>query len=1495
MALLTAADSKQVTHRAKVEGDTRDVNDIWTAAMQRYKGIVGFELQRKYSSVPDMVEAGTRDMESFHRWRHDQGKVDRLRTLFSENLDYLDQGSQLLLSAATTSFPPAAAIGTALTYLLSACRKQSADYNVVEAFFEDMQSFLKRTVIIQSRLPPNGCWQNCLMDVFTSFLEMSGVATKFVELGRFKKWMAQCVAGDDSELSVARDKLSLSLDRLRDATSLAILGNTEDLKRMNDELAENDIRHQEKLAAQTRILQQLKQSNEVISNGLAVLLRAQEENRRREEVERSTSAGNSRTVKKKQVPISANLIRNALPSVDDDEVSEYHIAQDGLVSDPCRWILSTPLWASWVQASKTTRPRLPFIVTGPPGIGKTRLAVVIYHELASSHAKDDRTAVTHFYFREHRPGLAVFRNAVYAVIRQISQHSTHFCDLFCAQFKLHANDIDVADWRQLVATLLVPAFSGDSTTQLFVVLDAVDELEPSENEELRNFLELIAEQRLSISIVLTLRSEPWSDPESSWSKYPCGDGAPDGSNFLLPVSMSEQLPTLKMMVWNRLNTLSALRRLSRRAKQTIADRIVKISPDLLHAEYLLSRFNEMNREGAVLRELDRDQRQRKYGQGEEVLPSNLHRLYDTMLADCERRTPKHLLRTVKELFCWMTFAFRPLVLDEVVSLIRYLSANPTLEPEDLPQVFSRFLVIWDAAAPTGEDDVDSSVPPSMGETMEEMDDTEAATAIGFLAVGDGGLRVEYRERTMRAFFRNEAALSRSRLIEEKHRAHRKIFLTCAAILADKQQSRMVLHHGLKKYAAIHVLKHIMEFQPDDDDAASKETRPYQKNVRVLEALGELLSNRSDFAAQLEASKFVPLSALFSDAWFLHMKTWHGAFNRYMSAQPSEDQQKSKMDFEMVEWWKSLADSGRTPRRRLVLDQAKAHLRRLYGSEERIPTLISYRAVLFFLGVSQYGNELARQAERSFGTKIGKKTDNGRTTVLRSEAALGLGLALDAIAEILHFYRRNGAAEKQCIKSLSLISLQDHLSRSRTLELLARIYWENGKQSKALDKAAESIEGLQMGTLSPCPTLQRAAHLTTARILRAKSDPDAVQFYRKAREADPSGLTPGDVLHEEVLLCFAQARERDCPPVAAMETLASFNSLDRLTWMTWEWWLQGDKTHTSLQRLAVHSDDSDRQVLKWYHDALCYLGKVNAGAPLRYHLARFHLQVRHNPHTALDVLNEILDGNLTGLQGANSSYQFTDEDPSRTLHKTIQLQTDVLRQLFCASADPAGKEALLANARALPGRSLALEASLFSTTALLRHRLVVARMVRKMGPAREFHRLLDDTVADARAALRDGVAWNDDAALATLGTALAVLAEAVPKMRAELARAAGVMVSARLEPETELDYYDGSVDGAGFGVGLRKGGGDSDEEGPEKEESDEEGSDEKGPEQEESDEEGREEEGSDEEGPDEEGSDEEGPDEEGSDEEGPDEEGSDEEGTDEDGGPRCPRRRGRRGE
>lgn len=101
-----------------LDADTRDVADIWSDAIKSYKGIVGVELLPKFTSVQVMIDFGTEQMQNFHKFRHDKNKVDKLRSLFAANMEYIEKSAQQLVAAATPAFPPAAAIGTAFTYLL---------------------------------------------------------------------------------------------------------------------------------------------------------------------------------------------------------------------------------------------------------------------------------------------------------------------------------------------------------------------------------------------------------------------------------------------------------------------------------------------------------------------------------------------------------------------------------------------------------------------------------------------------------------------------------------------------------------------------------------------------------------------------------------------------------------------------------------------------------------------------------------------------------------------------------------------------------------------------------------------------------------------------------------------------------------------------------------------------------------------------------------------------------------------------------------------------------------------------------------------------------------------------------------------------------------------------------------------------------------------------------------------------------------------------------
>ena len=114
------ADDKNVKRmKEELEKDNRDVADLWNDALRKYKGIVGVDLGPKFADTEAMIQFGTEQMNTFHQFRHNQKKVDKLRSLFMANLDYIQKGAQQLIAAATPAFPPAAAIGTALTYMLS--------------------------------------------------------------------------------------------------------------------------------------------------------------------------------------------------------------------------------------------------------------------------------------------------------------------------------------------------------------------------------------------------------------------------------------------------------------------------------------------------------------------------------------------------------------------------------------------------------------------------------------------------------------------------------------------------------------------------------------------------------------------------------------------------------------------------------------------------------------------------------------------------------------------------------------------------------------------------------------------------------------------------------------------------------------------------------------------------------------------------------------------------------------------------------------------------------------------------------------------------------------------------------------------------------------------------------------------------------------------------------------------------------------------------------
>ena len=122
-----------------------------------------------------------------------QGKVDKLRHLVNKNSDIILSAARQISTAASASFPPAAAIMTAFTWIMKGAKDISADYDMVESFFDIMHSFLERIALLEGKLSVIQKYQVFLMRVFCSILAICSITSTYQKDGRFCQSRRKCL------------------------------------------------------------------------------------------------------------------------------------------------------------------------------------------------------------------------------------------------------------------------------------------------------------------------------------------------------------------------------------------------------------------------------------------------------------------------------------------------------------------------------------------------------------------------------------------------------------------------------------------------------------------------------------------------------------------------------------------------------------------------------------------------------------------------------------------------------------------------------------------------------------------------------------------------------------------------------------------------------------------------------------------------------------------------------------------------------------------------------------------------------------------------------------------------------------------------------------------------------------------------------------------------------------------------------------------------------
>lgn len=1322
-----------------LKSDTRDVADLWKEALKSYKGIVGFDLEQKFTNVDAMIAQGTKEMNNFHKFRHNEKKVDKLRTLFSTNLEYLEKGAQQLVSAATPAFPPAAAIGTAVTYMLTACRQVSADYDVVVVFFEDMNSFLQRIVILETRLPKYKAYENCLMDVFTSFLSMCGFAHKYIELGRFKKWISNLLEGEDSELGGARKNMDLKLSRLQSATEFAILGNTEELQSMTRELQANQKSHIAMLEQQMEVMGSIRDTTETIRSDMAKLLKAFEEEKKNKTKDQRSKVSAADQIK----PASAKRIRNVLMDVPDED-HEYHILKETIVADTCTWVFSEPEWEEWFTQEPGAQRLLAII--GDPGSGKSHVGATVYERLLKEAQNDTskQTCAAHFYFREQSNSLSTFLSAIITIINQVVEQSSPVCELINAEYLRDEVQISLQNWQDLLQKLLAPAFNKDSKNRLFIMLDGLDELDSLSS--FTEFLEILKSDNFRISVVCTGRKNVV--PKISDVTSP----------LQIEVKKEKQLEDLKALVWNRLNTLDVLRTFSRYVKQRVADKVEEVAPNMLYAEHLLIRLDSLRREGAVLKRLDKP------------LPADLHELYEDLLGECHRRTGTSHQQLVTKLLHWTAFSFRPLLLNEVSCLLRFWIGDENFDLEEVPEAFAKFVRV-------GDPGVDAEARAMQALKSEYTDihgvgKSQDSMNPSFI-YNDGLLPVKFLERSMRSFFREDSKPDGS-LRWSASEAHRQMFLDAAKLARPTPRGTMYIETGLKIYTTQYVLDHWRLVKLEEHSP--------EEQAEVMEAFGTVLSNKQDYAIMVEwamsSYQKGDYKKTFTDETFEKISQWAKLLNT---------DTRQHLSVPIVEWWTGLAENPR----KCLLQLARGHGKKLYSAVDLKAANFSFKAVRQTLELSHLEEMLVAQAKTNFKSALGKY--NSKEPLTDDQAVLGLegvlpDLAMDAtsyraVAMLLLSHRHKKPALVTCKKAVELS--EKPLDKVKSLELMARILLKQGKAEKAHKDIVSCVEDLDHETVTP--SIRRSVFATKARAEVEMEDyAAAAESYRQSRTSDPTNLTSALFLDEEISLFSEDEGKKKY-----MDTLKQWSPLERLTWLAWDYEDMSDDRHAGLRDAAFQSGEA-AFVGQIYEDAIRYLDNVGAAAPLRCDLAYFHLEVSQDLEKARIVIDEALDSGSTGWP-----YAVTEEYPGTTLERAIQLQSDILNRLFMKSNDPVAKAELLEAVKGLLMRPLALDVPPESDTNLVQRRVIMARMYLKMGPATEFQSTLQGLINTCIDALTDSVGWNDTYQLRYLATAVSILGEALPNGE-KLLRMARILMSAqfnRLDPNIKNDSESDSESGS----------------------------------------------------------------------------------------------------
>ncbi|KAI9685512.1 MAG: hypothetical protein M1822_004370 [Bathelium mastoideum] len=1291
------------------QSDSSDVERVWTEAINQYcrdtkTDRAEFRNLRNLRGVMDEQERQVKRFESF---RHSGKTGDRLRHFVNKNSDIVLSAAKQIGAAASASFPPAATIVTAFTWILKAAKDTSSDYDMIETFFSIMQSFLERISLLEHKLPAADTYQTMLARVFGSLLGLCSIASQYQKDGRFLKWGKALFRGTDPNLKDSVDALNNNIQRLESATLFATLGETIDTHKVATQIG---ISVSENLAVTQKVLAM---SEETSANTKSLTMIAQENSETSQQTLDATQQGleTSRRVEKIILKLSRerhgrlqkdsqdrgktdkdrqpkdagarhlaalNQIRNDLSTTAQPDQTLHHIEQS-FTKGTFKWLSENTLYQGFVSGTESL-----VSVTGGRGLGKTNLAYYAIGDLRGQvQEAEDRKNVVYFFFEEEHEQLRSIKDFLKTIVIQIAEGDQKYRDeivLELQKLKEISDDDGTLIWDKLIAG----KYPADAEAKLIIVIDGIDELDSEGRTKLLSLLAQIKKHSLQISVLLTSRLV-MEDLE-----------APS-----LPLTMDLLRKDVKLIIRDRIKSLLKLKRLEVRARKQIATKLLQKADS--------ERLNSLGREPLIMRELRN-------------LPENLSSLYDVLLDECRKGRTKEDLASLRRLFAWLSYSERQLTLGEASALVKLVGEDHSLSVEE--EVDGRLAKLLRVAQ--NNDDTDGSSDESGSDALESADDTSHQPNLDPSIL----LPLSFQERALRQYFR-ELSKDEDGLRSSPSSAHLIIFRTAAMILTNEKSEESTADLPVS-YAADYWTQHFLNIKIED-----------LSDEEVIEGIKSLYAIVSNHGAALEKiEENASVIGIFGDATDMpedmvnSLKKWTDKF-KSLPTKP--------VTVEIRDWVHDISGDAA----RLMIQIARQHCYNWFNRGEwQDDASRSYAFANCALRMANSTDQkLALPTDTPTAEQILYVSNAFPELAKASRAYRGIGLALKS-----YNYYEEGLA--QCRKALETSETFFDKSLALGSILQAVVYLAEGVDDQEKDKkneyireAKETSSGItalwekKLEIDDPNMIEHRQVKLgTQAEAALLEDDVDsAIAFVHTARSLLKGDEDIDDYIDVNIMVDLDKVTSKlfDLKEFGKLiQLVENLHDIEKVFWLT-------NYNDEIFQRAAVESDK--HKFLVETYELVLKQGTVpyNGAIRLRYKLADYYGTVACDPEKSKKYLKQILYSNLRDQQTSKSF--------------VLQSRSALARMLmeqFRTTSDSSQKASILDEMKTLATSAVALGEEYspeMSDTAT-----VHALMLRKLGPLTAFESVLCKSFDACIEALSDDVASNDNRAIRFFGKVLACL-------------------------------------------------------------------------------------------------------------------------------------------